>query len=110
MRDRFARLAVGSQFVAIIAAGLTVGGCASQARAQDDKKPVETSKPATVAPANSAPSEGIKPHAGMMRYPDVSATHVVFAYANDLWLVPREGGVAQPLSSPPGEEDRKSVV
>lgn len=46
----------------------------------------------------------IKPHAGMMCYPDISATHIVFAYANDLWTVPREGGVATPLASPPGAE------
>ncbi len=45
-----------------------------------------------------------QPHAGMLRYPDVSATHIVFAYANDLWTVPREGGVATPLSSPDGAE------
>jgi tricorn protease len=44
------------------------------------------------------------PHPGMLRYPDVSATHVVFSYANDLWVVPREGGVAMPLASPPGAE------
>ncbi len=44
------------------------------------------------------------PHAGMMRYPDVSATHVVFSYGGDLWLAPREGGSAMPLASPPGEE------
>lgn len=46
----------------------------------------------------------VRPHAGMMRTPDVSATHIVFAYANDLWSVPREGGVANPLASPPGAE------
>jgi tricorn protease len=46
----------------------------------------------------------ICPHAGMMRYPDVSATHIVFCYANDVWLVHRDGGVATPLASPPGEE------
>ncbi len=45
-----------------------------------------------------------RPHAGMLRYPDVSATHIVFVYANDLWLVPREGGTAVPLASPPGSE------
>lgn len=45
-----------------------------------------------------------RPHAGMMRFPDVSATHIVFVYANDLWLVPRTGGVATPLASPPGAE------
>lgn len=47
-----------------------------------------------------------KPHAGMLRWPDVSATHIVVTYANDLWIVPREGGMATPLSSPPGPETR----
>lgn len=42
--------------------------------------------------------------AGMLRYPDVSDTSIVFVYANDLWLVPREGGTALPLASPPGAE------
>jgi len=46
----------------------------------------------------------IKPTAGMMRYPDVGKTHIVFSYANDLWLVPRSGGMASPLTSPPGLE------
>ncbi|MBK8271042.1 MAG: PD40 domain-containing protein [Planctomycetes bacterium] len=45
-----------------------------------------------------------RPHGGMLRYPDVSETHIVFVYANDLWLVPRTGGVATPLASPPGAE------
>jgi len=45
-----------------------------------------------------------RPHAGMLRYPDVSAMQIVFVYANDLWVVPREGGVATPLASPPGAE------
>ncbi len=45
-----------------------------------------------------------RPHAGMMRQPDVSKTHIVFSYANDLWLVSREGGIATPLASPPGGE------
>jgi tricorn protease len=44
------------------------------------------------------------PDAGMLRYPDVSAKHVVFVYANDLWIAPREGGLASPLASPPGAE------
>ena len=33
----------------------------------------------------------VNPNAGMLRYPDVSDTHIVFMYANDLWLVPRDG-------------------
>ena len=40
----------------------------------------------------------------MLRYPDISATNIVFVYANDIWLLPREGGVATPLASPPGVE------
>jgi tricorn protease len=46
----------------------------------------------------------VAPHAGMLRYPDVSAEHIVFVYAEDLWIVPRAGGVATPLASPPGPE------
>jgi tricorn protease len=42
--------------------------------------------------------------ARMFRYPDVSATHIAFAYAGDIWVVPKTGGVAARLSSPPGEE------
>ena len=45
-----------------------------------------------------------RPHAGMLRYPDVSATQIVFSYAGDLWLVPRSGGQATQLVSPPGGE------
>ncbi len=57
------------------------------------------------AAAIAAPASAqVSPAAGMLRYPDVSKTHVVFAYANDLWLVDREGGQATPLVSPPGQE------
>jgi len=46
----------------------------------------------------------VNPNAGMMRFPDVSANHIVFRYANDLWLAPREGGTALPLANPRGAE------
>ncbi len=46
----------------------------------------------------------VQPHGGMMRYPDVSSTHIVFVYADDIWVVPRSGGIASPLASPPGGE------
>jgi len=42
--------------------------------------------------------------AGLLRYPDVSKTHIVFTYANDIWIVPKDGGTAIKLSSPPGIE------
>ena len=42
--------------------------------------------------------------ARMFRYPDVSATQIAFVYAGDIWVVPKSGGMATRLSSPPGEE------
>lgn len=42
--------------------------------------------------------------AGLFRYPDVSATKIAFVYANDIWVMPKEGGQAVKLSSPPGLE------
>jgi tricorn protease len=55
-------------------------------------------------PAPRAAADAAVAHGGMLRFPDVSATHIAFVYADDLWLVPREGGVATPLASPPGVE------
>lgn len=46
---------------------------------------------------------GVKPHAGMMRYPAISARQIAFVYVGKLWLVPREGGKAVPLATPPGQ-------
>ena len=42
--------------------------------------------------------------ARMMQNPDVSKTLIVFSYGGDLWVVPKEGGTALKLSSPPGQE------
>jgi tricorn protease len=42
--------------------------------------------------------------ARMLQYPDVSGTHIVFSYAGDLWIVPKQGGTALKLSSPTGQE------
>jgi len=42
--------------------------------------------------------------AGLFRFPDVSSSQIVFSYANDLWLVPKNGGEAIRLSSPSGME------
>ena len=42
--------------------------------------------------------------AGLFRFPDVSKTQIVFTYANDIWIMPKEGGTASRLSSPPGVE------
>ncbi len=63
-----------------------------------------TAPSASPAPTFSAQEGAEDPHGGMLRYPDVSATHIAFVYADDLWLVSREGGAAAPLASPAGLE------
>ena len=40
----------------------------------------------------------------LFRYPTVSKTHIVFQYADDLWIVPRAGGEAIRLTTGPGLE------
>jgi len=42
--------------------------------------------------------------ARLMRQPAVSYTQIAFVYAGDVWVLPKAGGVAQRLSTPPGEE------
>ncbi|MCZ6745737.1 MAG: peptidase S41, partial [Acidobacteria bacterium] len=42
--------------------------------------------------------------ARMLRMPDVSAEQIAFVYAGDIWVAPKEGGTAQRLSTPAGEE------
>ncbi|MCH7410789.1 PDZ domain-containing protein [Belliella sp. DSM 111904] len=42
--------------------------------------------------------------ASLMRHPDVSDTHIVFCYGDDIWLVAKEGGTAHRLTSPEGPE------
>jgi tricorn protease len=57
-----------------------------------------------VAQPAAAPDPNRPIHAGILRYPAVSATQIAFTYAGDIWLVPKDGGIATRLSSPPGEE------
>src|SRR5690349_19993090 len=40
----------------------------------------------------------------LLRQPDISTDQIVFAYANDLWIVTRDGGSAQRLTSFQGSE------
>jgi tricorn protease len=42
--------------------------------------------------------------ARLMQYPHVSATQISFTYAGDIWVVDKNGGLAQRLSTPKGEE------
>ena len=48
--------------------------------------------------------DAIRPDATMLMYPAVSAENIAFVYANDMWVVPRAGGVARKIASPPGRE------
>ena len=56
------------------------------------------------SPFAATAADETTPHAGMLRFPDISAEEIVFVYANDLWIVPRDGGLARPLASPAGPE------
>jgi tricorn protease len=40
----------------------------------------------------------------LMQHPDVSSTHITFSYGDDIWIVPKSGGIANRLSSPQGSE------
>ncbi|WP_188649263.1 S41 family peptidase [Yeosuana aromativorans] len=40
----------------------------------------------------------------LMQYPDVSDTHITFVYGDDVWIMPKLGGIANRLSSPEGAE------
>src|SRR5579884_3486448 len=40
----------------------------------------------------------------LLRHPTMNRTHIVFSYGNDLWSVPREGGVAVRLTAGVGME------
>lgn len=42
----------------------------------------------------------------VLRSPSVSATHIAFVHANDIWIVGRDGGDARRLTSGRGEENR----
>ncbi|MHC4821564.1 MAG: hypothetical protein ACYTDX_07600, partial [Planctomycetota bacterium] len=40
----------------------------------------------------------------LLQDPTISAEHIVFTYARDLWIVGREGGEARRLTSSTGDE------
>lgn len=44
------------------------------------------------------------PDAAMLRYPDIGRDDIVFVFAGNLWLVPKQGGTARPLTSAAGAE------
>ncbi len=58
----------------------------------------------TLLGPGSAVSRAEETPTRLLRNPDVSATRIVFVYAGDLWIAPREGGQARRLTSHVGEE------
>ncbi len=59
---------------------------------------------AIAAALSPAAHADVSPSGAMLRWPDVSKTHICFVYANDIWLVPKSGGLASPIASPDGQE------
>jgi len=58
---------------------------------------------AVVAPAFAHASEWDASPTKMLRSPTVSATQIAFAYAQNIWIVDRAGGVARRLTSFQGQ-------
>ena len=58
----------------------------------------------TVLLSIASPPVHAQVSARMFRYPDVSATSITFVYGGDIWVVPKAGGTASRLTTPPGEE------
>src|SRR5260370_458425 len=55
---------------------------------------------AAAAALASAPNGGVT---RLLRSPTVSATQIAFAYANNIWIVERTGGMARRLTSFQGQ-------
>ena len=62
------------------------------------------SRPGIAQDAREKPALPDFTNARMLRYPDVSETHICFVYGGDIWTAPKAGGNATRLSSAPGEE------
>ena len=45
----------------------------------------------------------------LLRTPSISATHVAFAYANNIWIVDRKGGDARRLTSFQGQSSNPKI-
>lgn len=43
-------------------------------------------------------------NARLLQHPDISDTHITFVYGGDIWIVSKDGGVANRISSPSGVE------
>jgi tricorn protease len=64
---------------------------------------VRLASPALAEKTGDDPTVKDKPPL-LLQKPTVSKSHIVFSYADDLWIVPREGGEAKRLTTGPGVE------
>jgi len=95
---RRARRILATAVAGVTLAGL-LGAGAALAEQENQRRSGERNQP-----RQNDQEQPNRPHAGMLKFPDISHDSIVFSYANDLWVVPKEGGVARPLASPPGLE------
>lgn len=58
----------------------------------------------SISQAADQPASVQVPDALMLRFPDISTDRIVFVYAGDIWIAPKDGGLARRLSSPEGHE------
>jgi len=54
------------------------------------------------SPESTVLDDAAQSPSGIVRFPDVGTTNIVFVYAGDLWVVPRAGGTATRLTNTPG--------
>src|SRR5262245_22945543 len=82
---------------------LTIAGCALwSGDGAEDGQAHAAQFNVTTDQKNSLSASSSRPRPlRLMLYPDVSTTHIVFACANNLWLVSRAGGMAVPLTDSP---------
>src|SRR5882724_7565410 len=58
------------------------------------------------SPESARLDDAAQSHSGIVRFPDVGKTNIVFVYAGDLWVVPRAGGKAVRLTNTPGSKSQ----
>ena len=64
---------------------------------------------ACVTSAVSSQAQSAASSTRLLRTPSASANQIAFAYAQDIWVVDRKGGMARRLTTSPGEESNPQI-
>ncbi len=64
---------------------------------------------AAMAASSSVPAQAPAGPTRLLRSPSISGESIAFAYAQDIWVVDRKGGIARRLTSSPGEESNPKI-